>query len=241
VIVLLASALAAAAVLVSGKPSSCARLQRVLPAPEAPARGAPEGSGRLRHLAAAASGCALFLSVGGAAGAACAILAAVLLSRWLAGLEPRAARHRRQRIEADVPVAADLLAACLLAGCSPVTAAEAVSEALGGPLAAELRGVVAALRLGAEPAGAWLRLVHEPVLAPLGQACARALQTGAPLADAMTRLADERRTARRWSAEAAARRAGVRAAAPLGVCFLPAFVLVGVVPAIAGIATEVLR
>ncbi|MPZ96075.1 MAG: type II secretion system protein, partial [Propionibacteriales bacterium] len=30
------------------------------------------------------------------------------------------------------------------------------------------------------------------------------------------------------------RSVGVRAAAPLGLCFLPAFVLIGIVPAIAG-------
>jgi hypothetical protein len=32
------------------------------------------------------------------------------------------------------------------------------------------------------------------------------------------------------------RRAGVLAAAPLGLCFLPAFVLVGVVPVVTGLA-----
>jgi Flp pilus assembly protein TadB len=193
-----------------------------------------------RQIAAAGAGLAICLVVGGLLGACAGVLLAVLLSRWLAGLEPRAARRRRRQLEADLPVAADLLAACLLAGSPPADAAEAVANALGGPLEDELLAVVANIRLGGDQAASWLHLGSEPVLAPLAHSWARALETGAPLADAMTRLADEQRSARRWAAEAEARRAGVRATAPLGVCFLPAFVLIGVVPAVVGIAVEIL-
>ena len=52
-------------------------------------------------------------------------------------------------------------------------------------------------------------------------------------------LADDERDRARWAAEAAAQRAGVRAIGPLVVCFLPAFVLVGVVPVVGGIAGQV--
>jgi pilus assembly protein TadC len=61
---------------------------------------------------------------------------------------------------------------------------------------------------------------------------ARSLDTGAPAAEALTRLADDLRRERRTLADQAARSVGVRAAAPLGLCFLPAFVLVGIVPSI---------
>jgi Flp pilus assembly protein TadB len=202
---------------------------------------AADGRSRpLPALAAGSAGLGVFLFLGGITGAGAGLLVAVLLSRWLAGLEPRAARRRREQIEADLPVAADLLAACLLAGCPPSEAAVAVSDALEGPLAEELRSVVATLRLGGDPAASWLQLTRQPALAPLGRCWARALQTGAPLAETMTRLADEQRSVRRWVAEAEAKRAGVRAAAPLGLCFLPAFVLIGVVPAVAGIASSVI-
>ena len=40
--------------------------------------------------------------------------------------------------------------------------------------------------------------------------------------------------------EAAARRASVAAVLPLGLCFLPAFVLAGVVPLVAGLLAHVL-
>jgi hypothetical protein len=74
----------------------------------------------------------------------------------------------------------------------------------------------------------------------LGRAFGRALATGAPLADTVAALAADERERARWAAEAAARRAGVRAVGPLAVCFLPAFVLLGVVPVVAGVAGAVL-
>ncbi len=40
---------------------------------------------------------------------------------------------------------------------------------------------------------------------------------------------------------AAAERAGVLIAGPLGLCFLPAFVCLGIVPVVAGLAGDVLR
>jgi hypothetical protein len=52
-------------------------------------------------------------------------------------------------------------------------------------------------------------------------------------------LADDERDQARWAAEAAAQRAGVRAVGPLVACFLPAFVLVGVVPLVVGVAEQV--
>jgi Flp pilus assembly protein TadB len=242
---LLAAALTAGVVLVlSAQPTALAK-QRLgglgLHQP-----GMPEGGGMRttvpsHRLAAAVAGLAVGLALGGLVGACAGVLVAAVLSRWLAGLEPRAVRQRRQRMEADLTVAADLLAACLLAGSPPADAAEAVAEALGGPIEEELLAVVANLRLGGDQAASWLRLAGEPVLAPLARSWARALETGAPLAEAMTRLADEQRSARRWAAEAGARRAGVRATAPLGLCFLPAFVLIGVVPAVVGIAADLLR
>jgi len=174
--------------------------------------------------------------VGGLPGVAAAVGVAVAADQLLGRLEPRAARLRRQRMAADAPVAADLLAACLLAGSPPANAAAAVADALGGPVGEELRGVVSALRLGADPVLAWAALGGVPALSQLGRGLARALDSGAPLADSVARLADDQRAALRWAAEEEARKVGVRAAAPLGVCFLPAFVLVGVVPLVAGAA-----
>jgi pilus assembly protein TadC len=165
---------------------------------------------------------------------------AVTLEWWLRRLEPASARRRRRRLAEDLPTAADLLAACLQAGSAPADAAAVVASAIGGPLAEELAAVVAVLRLGGDLADSWSRLAAEPTLLPLARTWARAVDTGAPLAAAMAQLADEQREETRWRAEAAARRAAITATAPLGLCFLPAFVLIGVVPAIAAIAAGLL-
>jgi tight adherence protein B len=62
----------------------------------------------------------------------------------------------------------------------------------------------------------------------------RAQTSGAKPATALTRLAARARDEAHAEVIAAARRAGVLAVAPLGLCFLPAFLLLGVVPAVLG-------
>ena len=156
--------------------------------------------------------------------------------RVLARMEPAERRRRTARLLADLPVALDLLAACLSGGVPWGDAVDAVAAAIGGPLGAELRGVSVQVRLGADPAVAWLALVREPGLAPLARTAARATHSGTALAPSLARLARDQRRSAHAGAAARARAAGVRAVAPLGLCFLPAFVLLGIVPAVAGIA-----
>jgi len=56
--------------------------------------------------------------------------------------------------------------------------------------------------------------------------------------------AAQRAASRGWPAAAnpaaAARKVGVLAVAPLGLCFLPAFVCLGIVPVVVGLASQVL-
>jgi Flp pilus assembly protein TadB len=189
----------------------------------------------VRRAVAAFGGLAAALLVGGVPGLLAAPVVFALLDRFLGRLEPRSVRERRQRLHRDLPVAADLFAACLLAGRSPADAAEAVADAVGGPLADELRPATAALRLGGDPVAVWTRLAAEPALAPFGRALARSSATGAALSDAAVRLADTQRAARHRSQTAAARRVPVLATLPLGLCFLPAFLLIGVFPVVAGL------
>ncbi|MFI0449123.1 type II secretion system F family protein [Actinomadura sp. 6N118] len=111
---------------------------------------------------------------------------------------------------------------------------------VGGPLGEELQSVVVQIRLGVDPAVAWLALAKEPALAPLARTAVRAAGSGTALAPSLARLASDQRRVARTAAAARARAAGVRAVAPLGLCFLPAFMLLGVVPAIAGIASTIL-
>jgi pilus assembly protein TadC len=61
------------------------------------------------------------------------------------------------------------------------------------------------------------------------------------LATGLGELAVQCRSEASDSATAAAERAGVLIAGPLGLCFLPAFVCLGIVPVVAGLAGDVLR
>jgi Flp pilus assembly protein TadB len=217
------------------------RLSRLLPRRDASAtKPAGKRDARLRWATGALAGFVCALLVGGPVGWTAGALVTVGCVRVLAKLEPRSVRLRRARILTELPMAIDLLAACLRGGGAWHESVEAVADAVGGPVGSELAPLAARIRLGADPAEEWLSLTNDPILAPLGRAGARAATGGAPVAATLARLArDQRRTARA-AASARARTAGVRAVAPLGLCFLPAFVLLGIVPAIAGIAANVL-
>ena len=128
----------------------------------------------------------------------------------------------------------DLLSACLAAGQAPGPAVEQVAAADDGPLGEELAAVTTRLRLGADPVTVWRELADHPQLGRLGRCVARAVDSGASVAEAMTRLAEDLRRDARARVEGRARAVGVKAALPLGLCMLPAFVLVGVVPLVAG-------
>ncbi|GAA4239422.1 hypothetical protein GCM10022254_59470 [Actinomadura meridiana] len=179
------------------------------------------------------------VTLGGPVGGVTGVLLAATV--WFSfGRLGNAERRRRQaRLTADLPIAVDLLAACLRGGAAWHEAVAAVADAVGGPLGDELEGVSIQIRLGADPAAAWSALGKEPILAPLARTAARASSTGAALATSLSRLARDQRQAARTAAAARARAAGIQALAPLGLCFLPAFVLLGVVPAIAGIASTI--
>lgn len=203
--------------------------------------GGPTGSAtRNRLLAAGLAGLGVALAVGGVVGLALGAAAGVACAHVLGRLEPRAVRERRERVARDLPVAAGLMAGAVAAGATPVAAVEVVGAALADPLGADLRRVAALSRLGGDVSAGLQAVGADAALAPLARTIARAVDTGAPLADALDRLATDLHADRRSAIDIRARAVGVRSAAPLGLCFLPAFLLIGVVPVVAGIATEVL-
>lgn len=141
----------------------------------------------------------------------------------------------------------DLLAAVLRSGAPTDQAIEAVSLSVrehGGDRlrsAVEPLGVVGRLlRLGTEPEQAWTVLDQRPELAPVAAAGRRCAGSGARLAGALADTAEQLRAQQVQQAMARAQRAGVWALLPLGCCFLPAFVCIGVVPVVIGIAGQVL-
>jgi Flp pilus assembly protein TadB len=189
---------------------------------------------RLHRVAAAVVALAVLLIFGVPWGLPVAVIAFAAVPVALAKLEPASVRRRRERIVADLPLAVDLLAACLRAGRPPGDAVAAVASAVGGPLGARLTEVEQRLRLGAEPADAWAVLDGEPSCTVLSRSVRRTVITGGPLAQSLEHVAADIRQQRRWSADERARAVETRSVVPLGLCFLPAFVLIGIVPTIAG-------
>ncbi|MEV4293645.1 type II secretion system F family protein [Microbispora rosea] len=215
-------------------------------ASEAPAGGPPgaapmDASAARRGVAVAAPvGIALFLLLGGLMGACAGAVVAVGLFVAVRRREPAEVRRLRERVEADLPFAVDLIVACLRAGQPMSGAVETTAVAIAGPMGERLSWAGAHMRLGAPPEEAWAALSGEPALAVLARTMIRAAQSGAPVADVLTRLADDSRRTAQATASAAARRVGVHAVAPLGLCFLPAFVFLGIVPMVAGLAGQIL-
>ncbi|MGW0244351.1 MULTISPECIES: type II secretion system F family protein [unclassified Micromonospora] len=229
----------AASLLVVAVPAArpARRLRRLAPAPRRPR---PAWWPDRVRLGAALAGLAVPVVVGGWTGLFLGLLAGVAADRLLRRIEPRAVRDRRLRETADLPLAADLLAAALRAGAPVDRSALAVAEALGGPLADRLGRVGRTLGLGGTATEAWAHLSCVAGAEPVVAAAVRSSNSGAALARALTRLADDLRAERSTAAEAAARRAGVLIVLPLGLCFLPAFILAGLVPVIVAVLGDVL-
>ncbi len=137
----------------------------------------------------------------------------------------------------------DVFAVCLTAGMAVSTAAAAAAASAPPKLAALLRRGANLLALGSDPSAAWSMSADSvgPQTDALLRLARRSGSSGAALADGVLELADQSRHDAAHAATAAAERAGVLIAGPLGLCFLPAFVCLGIVPVVAGLAGDVLQ
>lgn len=140
-----------------------------------------------------------------------------------------------------------MLAVCLRAGMAVSAAAAAAAPSAPPQLARVLRRAADLLALGADPAVAWAIPSDQSArpddthIDALLRLARRSASSGAALADGVAELADQSRHDAAHAATAAAERAGVLIAGPLGLCFLPAFVCLGIVPVVAGLAGDVLQ
>ncbi|WP_392467439.1 type II secretion system F family protein [Arsenicicoccus cauae] len=155
--------------------------------------------------------------------------------------QARPARLGRDRplLVGQVAESADLLAVALSGGCGLLDALDVVAAVVGGRAGHELRVVAAAVRWGVSPSEAW-RLVsagwHE-----VAAAFVVAERAGVPPSGLLREAATAMRHA---EAQAAGERAGVlsaRLALPLGLTFLPGFVLTTIVPVVLGMASSLAR
>ncbi|QBI51982.1 type II secretion system F family protein [Streptomonospora litoralis] len=165
-------------------------------------------------------------------------IGAALRWRLTRGDGPAAPRTERARMSAGLPVAVDLIVAGLRAGGAMEDVVASVAKAVGGTLGRALGGVAEQLRLGADPRTAWRSAQGPEEFEAVGRALARASDSGTPVATILQRHAAELRDAARARVLSRTQRLGVLSAAPLGLCFLPAFVLIGVVPLAAGLISD---
>ncbi len=158
---------------------------------------------------------------------------------WSVTAPAVAARRRRAATEArlhdQLPDVVDLLALTAGAGLPVGAALQALGDRPGGPLGAVLARAGAHVRHGGSTADALGLLgTAVPAARPLVDALAQHDRYGSPLVPALERVAIEARARRRRRAEEAARRLPVTLLLPLVLTTFPAFVLLTVIPLLAG-------
>jgi tight adherence protein C len=166
------------------------------------------------------------------------MLAAVPVA-WAVAAPLLTARRDRARHEArlhdQLPDVVDLLALTTAAGLPVAVALVAIGNRPGGPLGAALARAAAHIRHGGSTGEALAVLACVgPAARPLVDALAQHDRYGSPLLPALERVAIEARSRRRRRAEEAARRLPVTLLFPLVLTTFPAFVLLTVVPLLAG-------
>jgi Flp pilus assembly protein TadB len=164
------------------------------------------------------------------------VVGAVLLG-WL---EPISARRRREQLILDTPQALELIAIGLAAGMPIRVAARVVVDTYDSAVGEELGRVLALVDLGMPDAEAWRTLGDHPQLGPAAQDLARSVESGTMVIEALRRHAAAARESRRTSLVIRARSVGVRSVLPLMTCFIPSFLLLGVVPTVVSALTAAL-
>ena len=142
-----------------------------------------------------AAGVLAWMVIGGVAGAVGAVPSGVVVGLLMNRIESPSKRRERKRAVGDLPLACDLLAAALRAGAPIERSVGIVAIAIGGPLGVELRRVRDALRLGLDPREAWAA-VRLAEAGRLVDAAVRGFDSGAAVARAFGRVADDLRDAR---------------------------------------------
>ena len=155
--------------------------------------------------------------------------------RWTAALVHRAevesaasngAEQTSNMPPVDTALVLELLAAQLRAGLAPLAALGTLAEALNSR---PLHTVCQRLQMGSNWGSAWSGSAAG-TFGELRDALAPAYTGGAPSTALLLSLADAHRLNERRAAERAAGKLSVALVVPLGLCSLPAFICMGIVP-----------
>lgn len=157
-----------------------------------------------------------------------------LVRAWIGRLEGAADQKRHAAIVADLPIALALIATVVKAGRSTESAFGLVAHHLNDPLGAELRQVSNDLDRAFDPGSVW-RNLESSHLGKMARTFARSAESGSGVVAAVLTAAVDVRQDRSETKRLAASRVAVKTSAPLGACFMPAFLLTGIVPMVLGI------
>ncbi len=143
----------------------------------------------------------------------------------------------------SVTILLEMMAAAIHQGASIPRAMEVVGESWGGECGTVLGDVARALHRGVGWRNAWIRACAHPRLGGSMTLLADALESSyrhgtSPLAGISAVVDQIDRDERRRIEEGAAK-LGVRMLVPTGLCFLPSFIVLGIVPVIASFGTSV--
>lgn len=164
----------------------------------------------------------------------------VIATIVLAGGQVAGRNRTTGALQAELADTVELLAVCLAAGSSMRHALDVVAEVSGAETAVVLERVSGQLWMGVAEQQAWLELKSDPSWGAVASDVARSARSGTSLVEVLHVHAAEARLIAQEQALQRARTAGVRSVVPLMACFLPAFVLVGVLPIIAGLLSGLL-
>lgn len=156
-----------------------------------------------------------------------------------AASRPRAITHAgKVDTPLPVPLILQLISSALSSGAALPKTFIVVGQSIGGTEGAQLNSVGRALLLGAHWDNAWE--LGPPRLEILHQSLAHSWEFGAPVAIALERASVLQQQEAGSRARQASARLAVRLVLPLGLCFLPAFVFLGVIPLIVQFAQPIL-
>lgn len=192
------------------------------------------------RLAALLAGVAAWMVIGGTPGlilgACCSALLPIVFER----LEPQSDRTRREQLARDSIRITRTMAMALTAGLPMNRALDYACTEVAGPSKDELQRLLTAWQRSGSPEAFRDAAVRVEAWQPWLRATARAVNTGAPLADVLQMYADIDTRRHHDDVLRRARTLGVRATVPVALLVLPAFVLLGVVPLVASLARVLL-
>ena len=162
-------------------------------------------------------------------------LPAIPLAYWLLKrvltLLPTSATVAKQRArESEGLFFLAALSGCLAAGLPLLSALTHVSSLLTSSLKRDIERIYSLLVLGAEPLQAWSVLKDDPQLAPFSRAIAGAQIDGRSLLSVVERISTLCYENSLKRSRERVKSLSVKLALPVGLCFLPSFLIGGIGP-----------